>query len=502
MIKRAVVGAIALSIPLGLAVTAVPASAVESATVVNEQDLAGASPHWGTDNRAGSDDHATAGVGTFVNGPAAPPYGTGSFQMVTPSGNDKIALFTDLYNGTSLQALNDAKYSTYLQSAGTTTPTTTMPTVQLQVTGATGTDGTSVVPFTTFVFEPIYCYGNNAPQFDLWQTWDANHPVETGANGGCWWSTNPVKGLPDRDHWSSLADIKANNPNATIGLIGINLGRNGQTTANVDGLALDFGEPPVTSGVRNAALDTPVVPEDAVFDFEHYTPPAPVASVNDVSMNEGNSGTHNMTFTVTLTGDLSSARTVAYQTQNGTAVTGGGIGNPDYNARSGVLNFAAGQSTATVAVPIHGDKVTEPNQTFTLNLVQAGSTATIGDGSGVGTIVNDDAQPTVKISDASTAEGNKGTKQMIFHVSLNHASALPVTVHYTTVEGTAKAGSDFVSKTGTVTFAPGQLHKNISVQIKGDKVKEKNESFIVTLYDASNATISDPNGSGVIRNDD
>jgi hypothetical protein len=219
-------------------------------------------------------------------------------------------------------------------------------------------------------------------------------------------------------------------------------------------------------------------------------------------MNEGNSGTHNMNFTVTLTGDLSSARTVQYQTQNGTAVTGGGIGNPDYNARSGVLNFAAGQSTATVAVPIHGDKVTEPNQTFTLNLVQAGSTATIGDGSGVGTIVNDDAKPVIKISDASVAEGNSGTKPMLFRVSLSHASASPVSVQYTTVEGTATSGSDYVSKTGTVTFAPGQLHKTISVQIKGDKQKEKNESFIVTLYNPTNATINDPNGSGVIRNND
>jgi hypothetical protein len=91
---------------------------------------------------------------------------------------------------------------------------------------------------------------------------------------------------------------------------------------------------------------------------------------------------------------------------------------------------------------------------------------------------------------------------MVFHVTLNHASASPITVHYSTVDGTAKAGSDYVAATGTVTFAPGQLNKTISILIKGDKVKEKNESFIVTLYSPSNATISDPNGTGVIRNDD
>ena len=85
-----------------------------------------------------------------------------------------------------------------------------------------------------------------------------------------------------------------------------------------------------------------------------------------------------------------------------------------------------------------------------------------------------------------------------------HGGAVPFrpAEYYTTVDGTAKAGSDYVGATGTGTFAPGQRNKTISVQIKGDKLKEKNESFIVTLYDPSNGTITDPNGSGVIRNND
>jgi hypothetical protein len=353
------------------------------------------------------------------------------------------------------------------------------------------------------VFEPIYCYGDDLPAFDIWQTWDAGIPPVVGSNGGCWWSTNPINGLPDRNHWTDLNTIRADNPDATISLIGINLGRNGQTTANVDGLSLDFGQPvaPI-DGVRNAALDPPAVPDDVVYDFEHFTPAPPVASVNDKSMKEGNSGTHNMTFTVTLTGDLSSPRTVAYATHDGTAVSGLGVGNPDYTGKSGVLNFAANQSTATVKVPIHGDKVTEANETFTLDLDQTNSTATIGDGSGTGTIVNDDAKPNIKIGDASVSEGNSGTKPMTFHVTLNHRSAFPVTVHYSTVDGTAKAGSDYVAATGTLTFAPGQVSKPVTIQIKGDKTKEKNESFLVTLYNASNGNISDPNGTGVIRNND
>jgi hypothetical protein len=374
----------------------------------------------------------------------------------------------------------------------------------VQIANASTPDQTGTVGFDTLVFEPIYCYGNGVPAFDTWQSWDANNPPAQGSNGGCWWSTHAIAGAPDQSTYTSLAAIKAVNPNATLIDVGVNLGRNGTTTANVDGLGLDFSSPSCAGiGTSNCAVrNPPFIPSDALYDFEHYTPPAPVASVNDVSMNEGNSGTHNMKFTVTLSGDLSQARTVAYATHDGTAVSGPGVGNPDYTAKSGVLNFAPNQSTAFVNVPIRGDKVTEANETFTLDLDQSNSTATIGDGSGTGTIVNDDAKPSMKISDASVAEGNSGTKPMNFHVALNHASAFPVTVHYTTVDGTAKAGSDYVAATGTVTFAPGQLNKPITIQIKGDKTKEKNESFIVTLYNPSNGSISDPNGSGVIRNDD
>ena len=503
MIKRVVIGAVALCIPLGLAVTAVPASAEIASTVVNEQDVNAANPHWFIDNTASA---PTNGVGTFVNGPGTPPYGAGSFQMQTPTGDDKIGLYTDLYNGTSLQLLSDASYSTYLHSDYTTTPTTTMPTVQVQINNATTPDRTGHVSFDTLVFEPIYCYGNGAPQTDIWQSWDANHTPEAGSNGGCWWSTHDIAGMTAFTTYTSLSAIKAANPDATLALVGVNLGRNGKTLANVDGLGLDFSSPSCAAavGVSNCSIaNPPFVPSDAVYDFEHYTPPAPVASVNDVSMNEGNTGTHNMKFTVTLTGDLSQARTVGYVTADGTATAfGGGAGNPDYTHKSGVLNFAPNQSTATVNVPIRGDKVTEPNETLELDLLPGGSTATIGDGTGIGTIVNDDAKPSIKIGDASVAEGNSGTKPMNFHVTLNHASAFPVTVHYSTVDGTAKAGSDYVAATGTVTFAPGQLNKTIPIQIKGDKSKEKNESFIVTLYNASNGNITDPNGTGVIRNDD
>ena len=165
MIKRVLIGAVAMSVPLGLVVTAIPASAAPAPTVVNENDLTATSPHWFVDNTASG---PTNGTGGFVDGPGLPPLGSGSLQLATPTGSDKVGLYTDLYGGTSLQDLSDATYSTYVQSAETTTPAITMPTVQVQISGATSpTDPNGRVGFDTLVFEPIYCYGNDAPQFDM-----------------------------------------------------------------------------------------------------------------------------------------------------------------------------------------------------------------------------------------------------------------------------------------------------------------------------------------------
>ncbi|MBA4789699.1 MAG: cellulase family glycosylhydrolase [Rhizobiales bacterium] len=113
-------------------------------------------------------------------------------------------------------------------------------------------------------------------------------------------------------------------------------------------------------------------------------PVLPTLSVSDATVAEGNSGTKVMTFTVTLSAAATGPVTVAYATANGTATAGS-----DYAAASGTLTFAAGETTKTVQVTVNGDTVVEGNETLTLNL-SAPSGATIADGSGTGTITNDD----------------------------------------------------------------------------------------------------------------
>jgi hypothetical protein len=112
--------------------------------------------------------------------------------------------------------------------------------------------------------------------------------------------------------------------------------------------------------------------------------------------------------------------------------------------------------------------------------------------------------PRVSISDVSKAEGkNKATTSFTFTISLSAAYNQPVTVSYRTVNGTATAGSDYTSKTGTITFAPGQTTQTITIQVKGDNKRESNETFYVDLFGLSgNALFTKNRGIGTILNDD
>ncbi|MCA0302386.1 MAG: cellulase family glycosylhydrolase [Proteobacteria bacterium] len=228
------------------------------------------------------------------------------------------------------------------------------------------------------------------------------------------------------------------------------------------------------------------------------TPP-PTLAVADATVLEGNSGTKDLAFTVSLSAPASGPVTVNYATGNGTATAGS-----DYTAASGTLSFAAGETSKVVRVTVAGDTAVEANETLTLTL-SSPSGATLADGSAVGTIVNDDTAPlpTLAISDASVAEGSAGTPGIAtFTVRLSAAATTPVSVAFATADGTALAGSDYVARAGTLTFAAGETSKTIAVTALGDAAVEANESFTVVLSNASGATLGDASGTGTLLNDD
>lgn len=113
------------------------------------------------------------------------------------------------------------------------------------------------------------------------------------------------------------------------------------------------------------------------------------------------------------------------------------------------------------------------------------------------------ADPKISIADISQAEGNGGTSSFQLEFRLDHASSKTVTVSYTTIEGTAKATSDFtVANAQLVTFQPNETTKSVSIPIVADDIEEGDEQFSVVLSNPSNASISQGTSVITIINDD
>ncbi len=224
----------------------------------------------------------------------------------------------------------------------------------------------------------------------------------------------------------------------------------------------------------------------------------PQLSIGNAKVTEGDSGTKDATFTVSLSAASTQTVTVNYITADESAIAG-----QDYKQTSGILTFAPGQTTQTIAVPVIGDTIVEPDETFKVNLSNA-INAKIAITPGVGTILNDDSfvLPQLSIGNAKVTEGDSGTKDATFTVSLSAASTQTVTVNYITADESAIAGQDYKQTSGILTFAPGQTTQTIAVPVIGDTIVEPDETFKVNLSNGTNATIAVASGVGTILNDD
>ena len=120
-----------------------------------------------------------------------------------------------------------------------------------------------------------------------------------------------------------------------------------------------------------------------------------------------------------------------------------------------------------------------------------------------GFIVNDDEPVGVSIDDVEVAEGDTGTSDATFTVTLSAASPNQVTVDYATVAGTALETTDYTAASGTLTFAAGETSKTITVPIIGDLTAEDTETFDVVLSQPSDGLLmTDAPGVGTITDTD
>ena len=223
----------------------------------------------------------------------------------------------------------------------------------------------------------------------------------------------------------------------------------------------------------------------------------PALRVSSPTVAETNAATA-ASFAVSLSRPSGLTVTVNYQTMNGTATA-----PADYTAHTlTALTFLPGETTKTLTVQVAGDTRDEAAESFRV-VLSSPANATVAAGTGTCTITDNDPAPTVSVTDAQALEPDSGTANAVFTVRLSAPSGQRVTIQYATANGTAAAGTDYnaVALT-TLTFLPGQTTKLVPVQVKGDLVKEGNETFFVNLSGATNATITDAQGLGTILNDD
>jgi hypothetical protein len=242
--------------------------------------------------------------------------------------------------------------------------------------------------------------------------------------------------------------------------------------------------------------------------------PPTVSISGPASVSEGNNGTTQVLYTISLSGQSSFEIKVPYSIGDGTGDTAAKLNDGDFSAQSGTVTFAPDTTVTTtvVTVTINGDKKFEAAENFRVTLGTPTNASVGANGTATTTINNDDDPPRVTISDVSKDEGDNGPTTFTFTVSLvdaqgqSSASGLPVVVTYATADGTAKISDlDYRSASGSLTFAPGELTKTISVTVNGDLFKENNgnaETFTVQLAlpNPQQAVLVKSQGLGSIEN--
>ena len=216
------------------------------------------------------------------------------------------------------------------------------------------------------------------------------------------------------------------------------------------------------------------------------------ASISDAAVYEGDTGTTNAVFTIVVSGLIPYDTAVNWATDDVTAQ--GGL---DYVASSGSLTFPAGGGTATITVPVIGDRLNEGTETFHVNLSYPVGLHIIH-GQGTGTIYDNDPLPSVYVNDVQVRSQQDGMLSAIFTVALNVPSGQEVDVPYATGDGSAVASLNYLPTSGTVTFAPGTTTLQVTVPVITSSVSAPDEQFYVNLGSPTHARIADGQGVGTI----
>ena len=220
--------------------------------------------------------------------------------------------------------------------------------------------------------------------------------------------------------------------------------------------------------------------------------PGPVLSMTGGRVDEGDSGTSGLTFTVSLSAPSGDTVTVDYGDSAGGGSATRGV---DYAAvTAGTLTFEPGVISKTLMVKVIGDLDVESDETVALYLSDPAN-AVFADARS--TIVargvihdNDTGKPVLSVTGANVAEGDSGTAELTFTVTLSAASADPVTVDYASSDDddTAASGTDYAAVSGgTLTLTPGVTRMTVTVDVIADDLAEDDETVALVFSDPAGA---------------
>ena len=246
----------------------------------------------------------------------------------------------------------------------------------------------------------------------------------------------------------------------------------------------------LTNPTGGATIATYPVGTVDVYDDE--LPPR--VSIDDIRVTEGNSGTTNAEFTISITSVQRSIDIrILWYTNSQAAVEGS-----DFQSSGGTFWFTPADTQKTISIPVFGDTAREYDERFSVYIYGG---ATFTKQYGYCTIVDDDWLLTLTANDVTVVEGNDGRTNAVFTLTANEPLT-GVTVNYKTVAGTAVAGHDFEFTSGTLFFT-GETQKEITVPIIGDKDVEPDEEFSVRLFASGQpVTLSQSHITATIVNDD
>jgi MYXO-CTERM domain-containing protein len=226
----------------------------------------------------------------------------------------------------------------------------------------------------------------------------------------------------------------------------------------------------------------------------------PYVMIGNLSVTEGDSGLTPFTASLTLF-NRTSPLTVRITATPGTA------SGTDFVFSSTEVTFPGDGSAQMVSGFIVGDIEPEGDETFTLTATAAAGDAAVPHiySSGGMIVILDDDQARASrlhIEGATILEGGPGTSQVEVRIVLEPASTSTVTVAYQSQDGTATAKADYLPVSGTLSFAPGEVLKTVTIDILGDTLPEVQERFSVVLSQPFMALLGTPRAEVVIVDDD